>query len=155
VFDEVYGQSDTVMPAKRNTSDRPERNDYPSMLQREWQAKGSPRENAEEYDPSPLGGPMKSVNGWVLFVGNLNTEGLRDDEIEKLFEEFGTVQSVRIQQARSQRPDLLASGTIIGYAFVEFRLRTEAQDAINRLHGLPFRGHPLEVTWAFVKPPQG
>jgi len=44
------------------------------------------------------------------------------------------------------------TGYAKGYALVEFEEFTEAQDAINALHGKEFLGKILRVDWAFVKP---
>jgi RNA recognition motif-containing protein len=131
------------------------RNDYPSRRQREIEAEGKHNREDDDYDPTPLHGPMKSVNGWLLFVSNLSVDGLREKDLAALFADFGSVQALRIYSIRSSSRNGFdnSSASRLGYALVEFRKRTEAQDAINRLHGWPFRGRALDVTWAFVKPP--
>jgi RNA recognition motif-containing protein len=132
-----------------------ERNDYPSRRKREIQAEKGNDYSDDDYDPFPSNGPLKSENGWVLFVSNVNMTGLRESDLRELFEEFGRVQSVTMNQVRSQA---IAGNDppTVGYALVEFQKRTEAQDAINRLHGLPFKNKMLDVTWAYVKqPPSG
>jgi len=89
-------------------------------------------------------GPQRSVNGWALFVTNIHEEAQEDDVID-LFSEFGKVQSVVLNRDRK-------TGRAKGYALVEFGEYTEAQDAINALHGKEFLGKVLGVDYAFVKP---
>lgn len=60
------------------------------------------------------------------------------------FSEFGSVKSVHIGLDRK-------TGLAKGYALVQYNVCTEAQDAINTLHGSELLGKTVGVDWAFVK----
>lgn len=92
-------------------------------------------------------GPIASVDGWVLFVTGLHPK-IRENDI--LLDAFSLQDGVkpsfvRINVDRKQ-------GTGKGYAVVEYKKQTQAQDAINRLHGSQLLGKTIGVHWAFVKP---
>merc|ERR1719410_609379 len=89
-------------------------------------------------------GPQKSRNGWILFVTGIHEEAQEDDLID-LFSDFGKVLTFTINTDRR-------TGFAKGYALVEFQHQTEAQDAINSLHGKKYLDKALGVDWAFVKP---
>jgi RNA-binding protein 8A len=89
-------------------------------------------------------GPIRSVEGWVVFVTNLHDE-TREDDLSDAFAEYGTVQMVKMNYDRR-------TGYGKGYALVEFQRRNEAQDCINRMHGSKFMGRTIQVHWAFVQP---
>jgi len=75
-----------------------------------------------------------------LYVGNLSyntTEG----ELETLFSESGTVESVRVMRD-------MATGRARGFGFVEMATEEEAQAAINATNGLEFGGRALTVNEA-------
>lgn len=80
----------------------------------------------------------------MLFVTGLHEEADQDD-IEDAFAEYGRVNLVRLNSDRR-------TGHGKGYAFVEYRERRDAQDAINKLHGTEFMGKTIGVDWAFVRP---
>ncbi len=42
------------------------------------------------------------------------------------------------------------TGFCKGYALIEYSQKSEAQDAINALHGTEFLGKTIRVDWAFV-----
>lgn len=73
----------------------------------------------------------------VLYVGNINYS-LSEDELKKVFERYGKVQSVRIMRdARTGRSK--------GYAFVGMENDKDAELAKNELNGLELKGRPLIV----------
>jgi RNA-binding protein 8A len=93
-------------------------------------------------------GPQKSVEGWILFVTGVHQE-LEEDDLTDLFSDFGVVQQICVNQDRQ-------TGGNKGYALVEYGAYTEAQDAINALHGSVRNGNEvMGVDWAFVKPTGG
>ena len=92
----------------------------------------------------PRTGPLKSVEGWVLFVTGVHEEAQEDDLMDA-FAEYGTVNKVQINVDRQ-------TGLAKGYALVELSTQSEAQDAINKLHGAELLGKKIGVHWAFVKP---
>jgi RNA-binding protein 8A len=87
---------------------------------------------------------MKSVDGWVVFVTGVHEEA-QEDDIMDAFSEHGTVNKVQINVDRQ-------TGLVKGYALVEYATQSEAQDAINNLHGSEILGKKIGVNWAFVKP---
>lgn len=92
----------------------------------------------------PRTGPLKSVEGWVLFVTGVHEEAQEDDLMDA-FAEYGTVNKVQINVDRQ-------TGLAKGYALIELKTQSEAQDAINKLHGAELLGKKIGVHWAFVKP---
>jgi RNA-binding protein 8A len=92
-------------------------------------------------------GPLKSVEGWVVLVTGLNDEA-QEDDINDSFSEHGNVKLVKMNFDRK-------TGKGKGYALVEYEKQSEAQDAINTLHGTDYLGKIIGVHWAFVKPTSG
>jgi len=68
-----------------------------------------------------------------------------ETDVLDVFSDFGRVKSVQAILDRR-------TGFAKGYVLVEFEKFTEAQDAINALHGKEFLGKVIRVDWAFVKP---
>ena len=89
-------------------------------------------------------GPLRSVEGWVVFVTGVHEEAQEDDLVDA-FSEHGTVNKVQINVDRQ-------TGLAKGYALVEYSTQSEAQDAINTLHGAELLGKKIGVHWCFVKP---
>ncbi len=72
-----------------------------------------------------------------LYVGNLPLE-FSDDQLRKMFEEFGTVRSARIgKNTKTDAPE--------GYGIVEMTVKSEARAAVEALRGKDFNGKPLRV----------
>ena len=86
----------------------------------------------------------RSVEGWVLFVTGLHEETKEDDLLD-CFSEHGRVKVVKMNYDRR-------TGNCKGYALVEYDQQSEAQDAINKIHGTELLGKTINVHWAFVKP---
>jgi RNA recognition motif-containing protein len=78
--------------------------------------------------------------GKKLFVGNLSFD-TRDSDLQTLFSQVGTCQSVAIVTDRE-------SGRSRGFGFVEMSSSTEAQNAIARLNGTELQGRTLNVSEA-------
>jgi RNA-binding protein 8A len=89
-------------------------------------------------------GPQKSVNGWIIFVTGVHPDA-EEDELVDVFSDYGQVCKLTMNRDRQ-------TGLSKGYALVEFSEYTEAQDAINALHGKQILGNEVGVDWAFVKP---
>lgn len=78
-----------------------------------------------------------------LFIGNLDSSTSEED-LEKLFSEFGTVRSSRLITD-------VFSGQCKGFGFIEMEGH-EARAAIAGLNGKDFNGKPLKVNFEVPKP---
>ena len=78
--------------------------------------------------------------GKKLYVGNLGYS-VTSSELEKLFAQFGTVQSAQVIQDRD-------TGRSKGFGFVEMGSDADAQAAIQGLHEQDHGGRPLTVNEA-------
>ncbi len=78
-----------------------------------------------------------------IFVGNLSFAAKVDD-VKKVFEAFGFVDSVSIKKKSGQNSR--------GFGFVNMPDEVQAQAAIAALEGKEFMGRPMTVTAGRVKP---
>jgi RNA-binding protein 8A len=120
----------------------------------------SPTMNAPERRPDPevaptsrsrprhsSSGPIASVDGWVLFVTGLHPQ-MREHDLR---EAFSLHEGIKPSFVRLNVDRKHGTGGK-GYAVVEYKKQTQAQDAINQLHGSQLLGKTIGVHWAFVKP---
>jgi len=78
-----------------------------------------------------------------IYVGNLNYS-VTEDDLKNLFQEYGTVSSVRVIFDRmTQRSK--------GFAFVDMPDDGEANSAIDALNGTDFMGRAMKVNEAREK----
>lgn len=93
------------------------------------------------------GGPVQSVEGWVVVVTGLHEETQEEDVTDAFSDAIGggPINMVRLNLDRK-------TGNCKGYALVEYDKQTDAQDAINKLHGTDLLGKTIGVQWAFVEP---
>ena len=75
-----------------------------------------------------------------IYIGNLSFNSSEQD-LEDMFGEFGTVQSVKIIEDRE-------TGRSRGFAFVEMSSNEEAQSAIAGLNGREIDGRALTINEA-------
>ncbi len=75
-----------------------------------------------------------------LYVGNLPFD-VENMDLENLFSESGTVQSVNIIKDRD-------SGRNKGFGFVEMKNQQEAAGAIEKFNGFDFNGRTIKVNLA-------
>ncbi len=78
-----------------------------------------------------------------IFVGNLPFSAT-EDELQKLFEPYGTIDRVAIITDRE-------TGRSRGFGFVEMAADARAQDAINELDGAEMGGRNLRINEAQPK----
>ena len=78
--------------------------------------------------------------GNKLYVGNL-PYGVRDNDLEQAFGQFGSVTSARVMMERD-------TGRSKGFGFVEMGNDAEAQAAIQGMNGQPLGGRSLVVNEA-------
>lgn len=72
-----------------------------------------------------------------IYVGNI-PYSVSDEDLQKLFEEHGTVDSARVISDRF-------SGQSKGFGFVEMPNQQEAESAIQATNGTDLQGRPLRV----------
>jgi RNA recognition motif-containing protein len=82
-----------------------------------------------------------------LYVGNL-PYGMTDSDLQNLFEQHGSVQSVQVIVDRD-------TGRSKGFGFVEMDKADEAQAAIDALHGKEVNGRALTVNEARPREDRG
>jgi cold-inducible RNA-binding protein len=85
--------------------------------------------------------------GRKLYVGNLPYTAT-ESEITTKFSEFGTVESIKLITDRD-------TGHGKGFGFVEMGSDSEANQAIEKLHGTDYGGRPMKVNEARPKDDKG
>jgi RNA-binding protein 8A len=100
---------------------------------------------AQAADAQP-GQPAPSVEGWIVFVSNLDAE-VKEDDLKDCFSDYGVIKGVRMNlDTRTCK--------CIGHALVEYTEFKAAQEAVQLGDGLPFIGDlAMKVAFAFVVPP--
>ena len=78
-----------------------------------------------------------------IYVGNLHFD-LNEEELKKVFEEYGEVTSVKIISDKM-------TGRSRGFGFVEMANDSEASEAINNLNGTEIKGRKVNVNQAREK----
>ena len=78
-----------------------------------------------------------------LYVGNISFQ-TKDEDLQKLFEPFGTVVSVKVITDRD-------TGRSRGFAFVEMETEEQAEEAIAGLNGKEAQGRTLRINIAKEK----
>ncbi|XP_064390287.1 RNA-binding protein 8A-like [Halichondria panicea] len=96
-------------------------------------------DRVEEIGVGP--GPLKSVEGWIVFVKNIHEEAQEDD----VNEVFGAYGSNHINLNLDRR-----TGFIEGYVLVEYETFKEASKAIENMNGAKMLGQQIQVDWALL-----
>jgi RNA recognition motif-containing protein len=81
-----------------------------------------------------------------MYVSNLSFH-TTDDELRKLFEEFGAVSSAKVITDRE-------TGRSRGFGFVEMNSNDEASKAMKGLNGKDLEGRAMSVSEAREKAPR-
>lgn len=71
-----------------------------------------------------------------IYVGNVYF-GMTDNELTEVFKPFGEIEYVNLQRD----PD----GRSKGYAFVQYKTKQAADEAIEKMHGFVLAGRPLRI----------
>jgi RNA recognition motif-containing protein len=75
-----------------------------------------------------------------LFIGNISRD-VTEADLRELFEPFGKVDTVTVVKDKF-------SGVSKGFAFVEMRVKAEAEAAIAALYRKPLKGQSIDITEA-------
>jgi len=78
-----------------------------------------------------------------IYVGNLSY-GMTEDDLQNLFEEFGSVSSVNIIKDRE-------TGRAKGFGFIEMEEQADGENAIKELDGNEIQGRNIKVNEARPK----
>ncbi|KAL7423668.1 hypothetical protein Q5752_001250 [Cryptotrichosporon argae] len=87
----------------------------------------------------------RSVEGWIIITTGLNEEASEED-LQDLFGEFGDVKNMSMPLNRR-------TGYVMGYALIEYALKSEAEAAIKGTDGTTFLEKTIHTDFAFTKPP--
>ncbi|KAM9958093.1 hypothetical protein ACTFIW_013069 [Dictyostelium discoideum] len=89
-----------------------------------------------------VGEPLKSIEGWIIFVRNIQEE-VQEPDLMDIFAEYGQIKNIHLNIDRR-------TGFTKGYALIEYEKRSEAEDAIKNGSGYDLAGLKLSVDWAFI-----
>lgn len=95
--------------------------------------------------PHSGAGPLKSVEGYVIFVSNVHEEG-QEEDLHEAFAEYGDIKNIFLNLDRR-------TGFVKGYALIEYATKEEALDAITNMNGREILTQPVYTTWAFSSGP--
>ena len=101
------------------------------------------------FDSTSTGGqsgPVKSVEGWIVFVWNVHEEAQEEDVLDA-FGEYGDVRNIHVNLDRR-------TGFVKGYVLVEYAEKREADAAIKAMHGADMLGQTLGCDYAFREGPR-
>ena len=91
-------------------------------------------------------GPVKSVEGWIVFVWNVHEEAQEEDILDA-FGEYGDVRNIHVNLDRR-------TGFVKGYVLIEYAERKEADTAIKAMNGADMLGQTLGCDFAFREGPR-
>ena len=91
-------------------------------------------------------GPVKSVEGWIVFVWNVHEEAQEEDILDA-FGEYGDVRNIHVNLDRR-------TGFVKGYVLIEYAERKEADAAIKAMNGADMLGQTLGCDFSFREGPR-
>ena len=91
-------------------------------------------------------GPVKSVEGWIVFVWNAHEEAQEEDILDA-FGEYGEGRNIHVNLDRR-------TGFVKGYVLIEYAERKEADAAIKAMNGADMLGQTLGCDFAFREGPR-
>jgi RNA-binding protein 8A len=97
----------------------------------------------EVIDDDSGTGPIRSIEGWIVFVTGVHEEATEDDILDA-FSDVGEVRNLQLPLDRR-------TGFVKGYVLVEYGTKEEAEAAISKLNGTTFMEHVIKVDWAFSR----
>jgi RNA-binding protein 8A len=116
-----------------NKMQRREHHEEYSIIERSYKGtKGIFQMIDQEKGP----GPGKSVEGYIIFIRNLNEE-VQEDNIHDLLSKFGKIKNLHLNLDKH-------SGYAKGYCLVQFEKFDKAEKAIKFLKGRDFLGTTLD-----------
>lgn len=89
--------------------------------------------------------PARSIEGWIVMIAGLHEETSEEDLQDK-FADFGTIRNLHLNLDRR-------TGYVKGYALLEYANRAESDTAIAEANGSKLLGQTIEVSYAFLEPP--
>ncbi|KFD61655.1 hypothetical protein M514_26174, partial [Trichuris suis] len=87
--------------------------------------------------------PCRSVDGWLIFVKNLNEE-ITEQDLKDRFIDYGQIKGINLHINRM-------TGYPMGTAIIEYAKFDEASYAIKDADGKTWMGTELEVGWCFME----
>ncbi|KAN0041998.1 hypothetical protein ACTFIV_004554 [Dictyostelium citrinum] len=107
-----------------------------------YSGKGGEFHSLGDDGDNKVGEPLKSIEGWIIFVRNIHEE-VQEPDLMDIFAEYGQIKNIHLNIDRR-------TGFTKGYSLIEYEKKSEAEDAIKNGTGYELAGLKLLVDWAFI-----